>query len=72
MDILTRYQCQHCKTQYADRDTALKCELGHKQPVGIKAAHYHSFNNDATGYPITVDVKMKDGSTVRYQRVRRL
>ena len=70
MNILTRYECGCCKTQYADRDAALKCELNHKCPVDIKAVRYLSFANDSTGYPVTIMVRMGDGHLVTYKRQR--
>lgn len=70
MNILTRYECACCKTQYADRDAALKCELNHKHPVTIEAARYRSIGSDAPGYPISIIVKMNNGRGVVYERVR--
>ena len=70
MNIITRYVCACCHTMYSDREAALKCELGHKSPVGIEALRYASIANDSTGYPVVVQVKMSDGRSVQYKRLR--
>lgn len=62
------YVCECCGTQYASKENAIDCEKNHKAPVSIVSTRSLSKAQDATGYPVTITVKMRDGKQVVYKR----
>lgn len=64
----TKYQCEFCYTEYADEKEAKACEDSHKKIVCIADQRYIPKNNDCTGYPICIVVKMNDGKLIKYRR----
>ena len=68
MKKVKHYICEICGTEYNDKVKAQNCEKGHKRPVEIVKAGYVSINNDKTGYPLNITVKMSDGSVHIYKR----
>ena len=62
------YECDFCKTSFADKAEAMKCEKNHKQIARIQSLRYASFKCEGTGKPITIEVVFTDGSTAIYKR----
>lgn len=68
MKEVKHYICEICGAEYNDESKAQVCEKGHKKPVEIVKAGYVSIDNNKTGYPIRITVKMSDGSEHTYKR----
>lgn len=68
MEKVEHYVCKVCGTVYADEGKCSECEKTHKKPIAITHLKYLPFTWDASGYPLTVDVVMEDGKTVKYKR----
>lgn len=62
------YVCEVCKTEYENKLACQKCEKNHKYGEKIVWGRHLSIGQDATGYPVTIDVVMSDGKTVRYKK----
>ena len=64
------YRCDVCKTEYANKDDAEKCEKYHVEPsrkatIGFyKGMNQHSCDQ----YPYKVIVQMADGKGIEYKR----
>ena len=65
---LTKYRCDHCGTEYADKQKAQQCEGGHRLPQQIKKANLLPIANDRSGYPNRIIVTMSDGKNIEYVR----
>lgn len=65
----TMYVCEVCRTEYESKLACEKCEKNHKVAKKIVSGRHLSIGQDAKGYPITIDVVMSDGETVRYKKV---
>lgn len=63
-----RWQCEFCNTEYADKKSAEACESSHKKVISIIGTKYLPIKVDMTGFPICVEIKMSNGSTVKYRR----
>ncbi len=68
MKAITKYQCEHCGTQYLTEEAATNCEQNHKHPEKISYTRFSSIANDKTGYPGVLGVEMSDGQVVVYIR----
>lgn len=68
MKEIKRYVCEICKTEYADKAQAQKCERAHKLPLEIVSYRYRPITDDKSGYPQTITVKMGDGKEATYKR----
>lgn len=68
MKEVKQYICEGCGTQYADKAKATECEKNHKNVVNILYERFLPKKNDASGYPISITVKMMDGKEVVYKR----
>ena len=68
MKEVKHYICELCGNEYNDKSKAQNCEKGHKNAVEIVGQKFVSINNNKTGYPVQIDVKMSDGSTRTYKR----
>lgn len=64
MKELKLFVCEHCGTQYKEKEKAKECEKKHTIPMEIKDSRYHSMSQ----YPDKVEVKFTDGSTCWYKR----
>lgn len=64
MKELKLFVCEHCGTQYKDKEKAKGCEMTHKVANGIGNASYHA-NGD---YPDKVEVQFTDGKKIWYKR----
>lgn len=68
MQELKIYRCEICGTTYNTKYKCQECERGHRKPREMKPAKYLPMSQDATGYPIHIDVTMDNGKKVRYER----
>lgn len=68
MKEVKQYICECCGTQYADKSKAIECERNHKSVADILKERFLPKKNDASGYPISITVKMMDGKEVVYKR----
>ena len=59
--------CNHCGTQYKEKDDCKKCETSHIMPIEIKQQRFHA-QKDTKNYPDKIEIKMADGKTVWYRR----
>lgn len=62
------YVCEVCKTEYESKFACQKCEKNHKFGEKVIRGRHLSIKQDATGYPVTIEVVMTDGETVRYRK----
>lgn len=67
MKKIELYQCEICGTQYKSKAECTNCEKRHIKPVKITGTRYVNFKDNHKGYPVTISVAMKDGSTVTYK-----
>ena len=63
-----KWQCEFCNTEFTDKKSAEVCESSHKTIISIIGKKYLPIRVDRTGYPSCVEIKMSDGSTVKYRR----
>lgn len=68
MREMKQYVCEGCGTPYADKTKAQECERNHKSAINILYQRFLPKKNDASGYPISITVKMADGKEVVYKR----
>lgn len=68
MKTKSLYVCEICGTSYVDKNKCLECEKSHKKVKAIKSEKYLAISNDATGYPISLEVEMADGTIKKYRR----
>lgn len=64
MKELKLYMCEHCGTQYKEKEAAKDCEKTHKVVIDIIDASYHA----KADYPDRVRVKFSDGTFYWYKR----
>ena len=62
------FVCDHCGTQYKDKNECKKCENSHKKPVEIVSRKYVSLKNLPNGYPLQIQVRFDDGSIRIYKQ----
>ena len=68
MNEVKLYECEVCRTRYADKTKAEKCERTHKTPKTVKNSKCHPFTVMRDGYPESVEVTFDDNSTRIYKR----
>lgn len=68
MKEVKHYICEICGKGYKSEDSCRKCEESHIKPLEIVKQKYVSIGNDASGYPVWIEVKMSNGAVVRYKR----
>lgn len=68
MKEVKHYICEICGTEYNDEKKCEACESGHCKPVKIMKAKYLSIDNNKKGYPVSIIVKMEDGTEQIYKR----
>ena len=68
MKTKSLYVCEICGTSYADKKACEHCESYHVKAKKIKAQRFLSFNNDGSGYPISIEVEMENGEIKKYMR----
>lgn len=68
MKKLEQYQCEVCGTVYNNRAAADLCEKNHKTVTGIVGTRHQPRGVNMKGYPLSIDVKMSDGTIITYKR----
>lgn len=68
MKELCKYKCEHCNTEYAEKNRAIECEENHKIKLKCKEKGYLPYHQDHSGYPLYVNIGFEDGKTIRYKR----
>ena len=70
MKEVKHYICEVCHAEYAEKKDAVACEANHKPTKEISQEVYMPRNADKSGYPYKIAVKMLDGQTVWFKRMR--
>ena len=68
MKEIKHYICEICGTEYKDKFKAQKCEKNHCEPINIEKCRYLSYEYNNKGYPVSIDVRMKDGQILTYKK----
>lgn len=68
MKELSKYQCEHCHTEYRNKSDCEVCEKNHKIKAKIKKCVYNPYGNDRSGYPIGINIEFENGDVVTYRR----
>ena len=68
MKELSKYQCEYCKTEYANKCDCKRCEENHKIAARVKEEKYLSYKSDKCGYPVEIKVEFEDGKVIKYKR----
>ena len=64
----TVYVCEHCKTQYLNRDYAQKCEENHKDIKKIIDLKYLPIDRKADGRPERIKIEFANGTEWYYRK----
>nr|DAS60465.1 MAG TPA: C2H2 type zinc-finger protein [Caudoviricetes sp.] len=67
MKELKLYQCELCKTQYADKEEAKRCEQYHVRGLEIDCCSYRGMNETSEKFPVKIWVKSKNGEERMYR-----
>lgn len=62
------YTCEVCRTDYADKAEAMRCELSHKKKLKIVDSRYLTRAQDMSGFPTSITLQSEDGKRVTYKR----
>lgn len=62
------YICEHCHTQYSDKNKCRQCESNHKVKLSIGECRYVSYNNDNSGFPTSIVIVADEKGTKRTYR----
>lgn len=62
------YTCEVCRTDYANKAEAMRCELSHKKKLKIVDSRYLAQAQDESGFPTTITVQSDGGTRVTYKR----
>ncbi len=68
MRKVEHYICEVCGTEYKDKAVCEKCEKSHKKAEGICGARYISIEQNASVYPVSVDIEFDNGEVKTYKR----
>lgn len=68
MKEIKHYICEICGTEYKEKARCVQCEKSHCKPEAIVKVKYISYDTNRKGYPISITVKMEDGSEQIYKR----
>ena len=68
MKKVEHYICEICGTEYKDKNVCKNCESGHHKPLEISGSNWVSMNNNGSGYPTKIHIKMSNGETITYKR----
>ena len=66
MKTIECYACEFCGSEYRDKRDAVDCEKCHKHPQEVIGAIYVSKLQNRQGYPVSITVKMSDGTQQSY------
>ncbi len=62
------YTCEVCRTDYADKAEAKRCEESHKRRLKIVDSRYLARAQTLSGFPTTITVQSEDGTRATYKR----
>ena len=62
------YTCEVCRTDYANKAEAKRCEESHEKKLKIVDSRYLARAQTLIGFPITITVQSEDGIRVTYKR----
>lgn len=62
------YECEHCHTNYADKEKAIECEKNHKHIMGILDIKYLAFKSDKSGLPNKIAIEFEDGTKAWFEK----
>lgn len=62
------YTCEFCRTDYADKAEAMKCELSHKKKLKIVDSRYLAYFQNGSDFPFSITVQSEDGARATYKR----
>ena len=62
------YTCEFCRTDYANKADAMRCELSHKKKLKIVDSRYLAQAQDESGFPTAITVQSEDGARATYER----
>lgn len=68
MKKVEKFCCEFCNKEYRTESDAKRCEENHKTPVEITKVKHRPCDEDHSGYPLQINVKMSDGKTIGYVR----
>lgn len=68
MKEVKKYICDICHTEYNEKSVCDKCEKGHVTAKEIVKERHLSKEQNGKGYPISITVKMSDGTFQIYKR----
>lgn len=68
MKELKIYQCEHCRTQYQDKEQCVECECFHDTELEIEAKHYQNIKCSQNPFPIRIVIVNKNGRVASYRR----
>lgn len=64
----TLYTCEKCKTDYADRKDAIRCEENHSKKIKIHDMRFLPYSQDKSGFPVTVTLIDQNGNKATYKK----
>ena len=67
MKAKTLYTCEICHTDYADRETAKKCEKSHITEVKESKMFFKPIHMGCGSYPYKIEVEFADGHKLHYR-----
>nr|DAM77920.1 MAG TPA: hypothetical protein [Caudoviricetes sp.] len=62
------YTCEACRTDYADKEEAMRCELSHKKKLKIVDSRYLAHFQLGSDFPYAITVQSEDGARATYKR----
>lgn len=68
MKQLSKWQCEHCHTEYNTEENCKRCESNHKIKLKLKDKKCLSIGKDSCGYPSSINIKFEDGRVITYKR----
>lgn len=72
VETITIYKCKYCGATFADKDSAISCQKGHKKVISIEDAYYPKITEDEGiyPYPSKLMIKFNDGNERPYVKIR--
>lgn len=67
MKSKTLYTCEICHTDYADKETAKKCEKSHIVEVKKSKMFFKPIHMGCGAYPYKIEVEFTDGHKIQYR-----
>ena len=67
MKSKTLFTCEICNTDYAEKETAKKCEKSHITEVNGSKMFFKPINMGCGSYPYKIEVEFSDGKKITYR-----